>query len=139
MRMTGDYHLSCDIMQDSFTRLLAHYGSKSQSVALLYTIARNAVFDNARKRVHMENCLETTIKDTTDPEQETLIREEYRAVLSAMQQLGKDERDVLSLAVSSNMTYREIANITKLSEANVKVKIHRARTRLRKILKEGEE
>jgi RNA polymerase sigma-70 factor (ECF subfamily) len=137
MRMTGDYQLSRDIMQESFTRLLGRYGPKSPDVSLLYTIARNAVFDNARKRVPTAKYLEGTVRDSIDPEQETLIREEYRAVLSAMQQLGKNEREVLSLAVSSDMTYREIGAITKMSESNVKVKIHRARTKLRKILKKG--
>ena len=48
MRMTGDYHLSAEIMQESFTRYLERYRRQSLSVPLLYTIVRNALFDHAR-------------------------------------------------------------------------------------------
>ncbi|MRR36949.1 RNA polymerase subunit sigma-24, partial [bacterium] len=37
----------------------------------------------------------------------------------------------------SDMAYRELARITGTSEANVKVKIHRARKKLRAYLKAG--
>ena len=36
------------------------------------------------------------------------------------------------------MTYREIGDITGISEANVKVKVHRARIKLKKIFRPGE-
>ena len=42
---------------------------------------------------------------------------------------------LLSLVVSSEMSYRELAKIAGISEANVKVKIHRARKKLRAFLK----
>jgi RNA polymerase sigma-70 factor (ECF subfamily) len=47
VRMTGDYHLSSDIMQESFTRYLERYVQKPQNVPLLYAIVRNALFDHA--------------------------------------------------------------------------------------------
>ncbi|MDX2447246.1 MAG: sigma factor-like helix-turn-helix DNA-binding protein [Desulfobacterales bacterium] len=45
------------------------------------------------------------------------------------------EQDILNLKISSNLTYRDIAGVVGTSEANVKVKIHRARIKLRSILK----
>lgn len=56
-----------------------------------------------------------------------------------MQQLGKIERDVLALVVSCDMSYREIADITNTSEQNVKVRVHRARKKLREIIEKGSE
>ena len=47
--------MSSDIMQESFTRFLEHYGSDVQNVSLLFTIARNAVWDNSRKKEHNKN------------------------------------------------------------------------------------
>jgi RNA polymerase sigma-70 factor (ECF subfamily) len=67
-----------------------------------------------------------------------MVREEYRRVLAAIQQLDEDERDILALAVSSDMSYQEISSLTGFSEANVKVKVHRARIKLRKIIQAGE-
>jgi len=60
-----------------------------------------------------------------------------RRVLAAMQKLAPKERDVLSLVVSSDLSYREIARVTGTSEGNVKVRVHRARGKLRKMLNEG--
>ena len=56
----------------------------------------------------------------------------------ALQKLDDDERDILSLILSSDLSYREIATIAGISEANVKVKVHRARIKLKKML-EGDE
>ena len=63
-----------------------------------------------------------------------MVRDEYRRTLSAMQHLDEVERDFLSLVVSSDLSYREIAEIHHTSEQNVKVRVHRARVKLRGIL-----
>lgn len=138
MRLTGDYQLSGDIMQESFTRILAHYGSKSQNISLLFTIARNAVLDHIRRKENSKEEWGEPEDKTIDPEQQVLVREKYKKVLGALQRLEKEERDILALVVSSELRYRDIAVISGISEASVKVKVHRARTKLRKILKMGE-
>ena len=138
IRVTGDYYLSGDIMQESFTRLLERYSQEERSVPLLYAIARNLVLDSARRQagtVHLEG---EQSDRSVDHERLLMAREEYRRVLSAMQQLGKEERDVLALAVSGELSYREIASVAGISESNVKVKVHRARLKLREILQEGD-
>lgn len=139
MRLTGNYHLSSDIMQESFARYLEHYGPQTQNVSLLFTIARNAVWDNTRKTAHNKE-IENDIEDEAiDPEQQLLVRESYRNVLSAMQKLKKSQRDILALTVSSDLSYREIANIFGISETNVKVKVHRARILLKEFLQIGDD
>jgi RNA polymerase sigma-70 factor (ECF subfamily) len=138
MRSTGDYYLAGDIMQESFTRCLERYGKDSQSASLLYTIGRNLIYDNARKQKRNAQ-LETDRNNLIDDHEHYLmVREQYRQVLSAMQTLKTDERDILALTVSSQLSYREISSITGFSEANVKVKVHRARAKLRKIIQAGE-
>ena len=67
-----------------------------------------------------------------------MVREDYRLVLEAMQKLAPEERNVLSLVVSGDLSYREIARITGTSEGNVKVRVHRARVKLREMMKPGE-
>jgi RNA polymerase sigma-70 factor (ECF subfamily) len=68
-----------------------------------------------------------------------MVRDEYRRVLSAMDALESDERDILALVISSDLSYREIASIAGISEANVKVRVHRARLNLKEILAKGEQ
>jgi RNA polymerase sigma-70 factor (ECF subfamily) len=73
-----------------------------------------------------------------NPESNMAVREDYRRVLAAMQELAPEEKDVLSLVVSSDLSYREIARIIGISEGNVKVRVHRARVKLREMMKTGE-
>jgi len=137
MRMTGDYHLSSDIMQESFTRSLERYHEGQPSLPVLYTIGRNALFDHWRKEKR-RSILEGDQADCSGgPEGALMVREEYRRVLLAAEELESDERDILSLVVSGDLSYREIASICGISEANVKVKVHRARLKLKEILNRG--
>jgi RNA polymerase sigma-70 factor (ECF subfamily) len=138
MRSTGDYYLADDIMQESFTRYLERYGKDTQNAALLYTIGRNLIYDNARKQKRNSQLQLERDDPVDDQEHYLMVREQYRQVLSAMQTLEDDERDVLALAVSSQLSYREISSIAGISEANVKVKVHRARAKLRQIIQAGE-
>jgi len=139
MRMTGDYELASDIMQESFTRYLEHYRDKPKRVSLLYTIARNALFDNLRKQKYQTALNEEEEDQSSDQEAVMMVRQDYQRVLSAMQHLGNTERDILTLVISGELTYKEIASITGISVANVKVKVHRARLKLKEALKIGDE
>jgi RNA polymerase sigma-70 factor, ECF subfamily len=139
MRMTGDYHLAGDIMQESFIRFLESYGHVQENASILYTIARNLVFDESRRKKAGAS-LENNINDCwEDQEHHFMVREEYRRMLDALQELSQEERDILALVAGGDFNYREIAGIVDLSESNVKVKVHRARVRLKSILKTGGE
>jgi len=125
-------------MQESFTRYLEGYGKNSESAALLYTIGRNLIYDNARKQRRNAQLQLDPDNPNDDHEHYLMVREQYRQVLSAMQTLQTDERDILALTVSSQFSYREISSIVGISETNVKVKVHRARAKLRQIIQAGE-
>ena len=138
MRRTGDYYLSGDILQESFTRYLEKYGEEGQNPTLLYTIAKNAVVDGHRRQGRDTVMFDEQDHARHNPESHMMVREDYRRVLAAMQELEQEERDTLSLVVSSGLSYREIARIAGISEANVKVRVHRARVKLKKMIKTGE-
>ena len=138
MRSTGDYYLSGDILQESFTRYLEKYGEESPNPALLYTIARNAVVDGHRLKGREAPLADPLDLSRHNPEAHMMVNEDYRRVLAGMQGLEREERDILSLVVSSGLNYREIARIAGISEANVKVRVHRARVKLKKMMDTGE-
>ncbi len=50
MRMSDDYDLSRDILQETCLRYLEHYSGKEASPSLIFTIARNIFIDHMRKK-----------------------------------------------------------------------------------------
>ncbi|MBU2488038.1 MAG: RNA polymerase sigma factor [Proteobacteria bacterium] len=137
-RMTGDRELSLDIAQESFARCLARYGGLEDARPVLFAIARNLVFDHHRRsgREFLLDPEPVADSSTPDPEEALLQREASRRLLKALESLPAPEREVLSLAVGRSLSYQEIARICGISEANVKVRVHRARRKLRSLLEE---
>ena len=137
MKSTGDYYLSGDIMQESFTRYFEKYGERQTNPALLNVITRNALIDGHRKPGRNPRSFDEQEHSGLDPEKHLMARDTCRRVLAAMKQLEKTERDILMLAVNSGLSYREIARITRTSEGNVRVMVHRARVKLKKMIDAG--
>ena len=138
MRISGDYHLSMDIMQESFTRYFKRYEKETRNVSLLYAIARNNFLDHKRKEGRRAS-LEGEFEDSSASQSDLLqIKQEYRRVLSAMEELEDGEREILTLVISGDLSYKEIASIIGTSEGNIKVRVHRARVKLRNKLKMGD-
>ena len=135
LRKSGNAALAADLVQETFTRYLSQYRNRELSVALLYTIARNSFYDHVPKERPQADPEELdTLASTIDQERLYMVREESRLVLDAMQQLDEEDRDILALVATSGLSYREIAEIKGMSEAAVKVRVHRARQQLRTIL-----
>jgi RNA polymerase sigma-70 factor (ECF subfamily) len=134
LRVTGDYYLSNDISQESFTRYLEHYGNHTKNVSLLYTIARNTLLDHFRRAKKDHHQAEDPEDIMNSQEHTLIVRQEYRQVLTGMQKLDKDERDILAMTLSGDLAYKDIASIVGISPGNVKVKVHRARMKLKVIL-----
>ncbi len=131
---SGDYEISRDIMQESFTRHFQHYGHDTIiSPALLFTIARNALVDFRRqeKKFHIAEGVVPQV--AADQENLLIAKEENSRAYDAMGRLSESDRDMLSLAVGG-VAYKEIAATLGLSVANVKVRVHRARVKLRQMM-----
>lgn len=136
-RMTGNYHLACDLVQESFTRYLGRYRDNRFSRPLLYTIARNAALDAIRQR-KPESSDEVDHEDPcNNPEQQMMDRQAFDRMLAAIKKLPPSDRELISLVATADLSYREIGSILTISESNVKIKVHRARTKLRAILASG--
>lgn len=137
VRMTGDRELSRDIAQESFARCLGRYGGLEDARPVLFTIARNLVFDNHRKsgrEVVLEDGQEGRDHKNPDPESALLRGEQARRLKMALDGLPATEREALSLAVANSLSYKDIAKIVGTTEANVKVRVHRARKRLKSLM-----
>ena len=138
LRFTGDYHLACDLTQEAFTRYLDRYGRNGGKPALLFTIARNAALDAIRRRREDRPDLESDTSPIEDPERQVILKQSVDWILAAVQRLGPGDRELIALLAAETFSYREIGDMLDISEGNVKVKVHRARIRLKAILAQGD-
>ena len=134
LRLTGDVQLAGDLTQESFTRCLSRYGRNGNNSALLYTIARNAALDAVRKRREDRLKEDDGLSPVSDPERQLIEKQGYSQMLSAIQKLNAVDRELIALLSTETFSYKQIAKLLGISEANVKVKVHRARLRLKAIL-----
>jgi RNA polymerase sigma-70 factor (ECF subfamily) len=137
LRLTGDYHLASDLTQESFTRYLSRYGRNGSNGALLYTIARNAALDAMQKRREETLQDDDEVSPVGDPERQLIQKQEFDKMIAAIQQLNPVDRELIALLATEAFSYHQIGKLLNISEANVKVKVHRARLRLKAILKNG--
>ncbi|MBK1789885.1 RNA polymerase sigma factor [Persicirhabdus sediminis] len=143
-KMLGNSSESEDIAQQVFIRLwksASRYKVKAKFTTYLYTIARNLVFNESRRKSRKkefsieeredEHHLQAADESSLDPKQQALQNELQSAVDKAIQNLPEKQRLAVVLRRYENMPYEEIADILELSISAVKSQLFRARTTLR--------
>jgi RNA polymerase sigma-70 factor (ECF subfamily) len=125
-----------DVAQDTFLRAwrkLPTYRAEAPFEHWLTRLCLRCVYDRLRRRVHEEQSVgEAEMQaPAVDPD----ARLEVERLLA---RLSAADRFLLTLLEGEGWTVAEIAARLGWSQANVKVRAHRARKRLRRVL-EGEE
>lgn len=135
----GDADIADDLTAAVFEKALLNFhryeSDRAPFSAWLFTIARNVVNSHLR---HYKVCHHTPLESIPEqpdwddaPEACIISSETCEELLTALKSLDARERDLLSLKFGAHLTNRRIAVITKLSETNVGVIIHRALKKLR--------
>ena len=124
-----------DVVQESFTRVWEHVDAVDFATAktYLFTTAHHAMVDEVRLRQRFVSLEEQTpsIEDST----ESRYPDVNDVLNKALATLPEAQRNALILRDYEGYSYREIGDITGMSEAQVKVNIFRARTALKNKLK----
>ncbi len=132
-RLCMDPHLAQDITQLTFLKAIGDPNSASleHPKAYLYTIARNALMDEWKKK--KPTALPDTdidIEDTSLAAQpQTLtedddMRQKLEVIIGSM---PSKQRELMLLRYREDMSHPEIAEVTGYSVSDVKVSLHRAR------------
>ena len=119
-----------DIVQDSFEKLWVHRRDvdAAKVKSYLFSTAYHRTIDVVRKDKRQGFYDEQQLPEDMHTDQYSDVGE----VLSqAIKLLSDDQRSVLLLRDYEGYSYKEISEITKLSEAQVKVYIYRARVFLK--------
>jgi RNA polymerase sigma-70 factor, ECF subfamily len=136
-RVSGDGALADDLMQESFVRfLLAAPASLEGEVAsrrYLFRIASNLMRDHWR-RPHADSIEEM-------PEEIFAARvsdqDASMMLMPALRKMRPRERQLLWLAHAEEYSHGEIAEITGLGSASIRLLLFRARHKMAKLLREG--
>ena len=135
------YHEACDLVQNTFLTLWKMrddlHGGSSDVSGLAFTIARNLRKNLVRDNARMTFVGEIRDEDAgaVDPAKSSSDAEYLRRRLSeAFSRLPPILREAYTLFQIGEMSIRDIANQTGVSENLVKVRIFRAKEKLREIL-----
>lgn len=132
-----------EVAQDSFMkafRSLNKFKGKSGFSTWLYRITYNTAISSLRKRDSHLLQLEDFPADATDfiqdnNNEQTAEIEYKRTILNfALQKLNPDDRAIISMYYYQELTPEEIVKIMDIKKSNLKVKLHRARKKMREII-----
>ncbi|MDD3656677.1 MAG: sigma-70 family RNA polymerase sigma factor [Atribacterota bacterium] len=151
LRMTGNYHDSEDIAQESFLkayRSLHQYNPAYSFSSWLYKITLNIIRDRMRKKdLTIPFSAQQEVDDETanavfhnhnelktNPEEWQVQQEHKNELQAAIKTLPLAQREIIVLRHMQNLSYHEIAKVTNIPLNSVKVRLHRARVQLKDIL-----
>jgi len=135
-----------DLSQETFTRVsqaLAGFRGEAALSTWIYRIATNVAFDRARSPAFKLQARtaepEALAALGTAPaiEQDIASREMSECVRDYVDQLPADYRTVVVLSELEELPDREIALVLGISLEAAKIRLHRARARLRQMLEQG--
>lgn len=148
-RILNDDYLAQDAVHSAFINLIGSLDkideiNCNKTRAYLVIIVRNIAIDLYRKRKKQSNIaldkIEDFLPDNSKPIDEKIIDAEiFSRVSSKMQELHPAYADIISFKYFYHYSNSEIAKLLNTSPENVRVKLHRARKSLLKLLSQDEE
>ncbi|MDH7601382.1 MAG: RNA polymerase sigma factor [Armatimonadota bacterium] len=150
-RMLSNHEDAEEALADVFVKVWRGAGSfkgESKFTTWLFKIAANTARDFLRARmVRREVSLEdgsvsegevarSAAAKSIDPEDCTVREDELNRITAALDGLSEDDRLLVTLYHFQGLDYQDISEITGISANNLKVKLFRARQRLKKLCEE---
>jgi len=126
-------HEAEDITQEVFekvNRSLRNFRGESKLSTWLYRIANNTAIDRMRTSSFKRSFDNTSLEDTIGREMSECVRE-------FIDKLPSNYKTVILLSELEGFKNKEIADILQISLDTVKIRLHRARAKLKALLNEG--
>ena len=141
VRMLGSEREAEDLAQQVFVRVwksAGRYQPTAKFTTWLYTIVRNLVFNESRRRSRSDKTdpVDDEMRDEQQktPSAEMLDTEKFAAIQAAIDALPEQQRLAIILRRYEEMPYEEMAVVLKQTVPGVKSLLFRARTALRESL-----
>ncbi len=143
-KMLFDRELAADVMQETFIRVYENRQRlmKSESIrSWIFTIARNQCLNQIRKSkrmVPLTDEMTVNIPANSSPISQMEKNEQIELLNLYLQDLKFEYREVIVLREYQNLSYQEIAAISRTSMSSVKSRLFKARRRLAEFVLEAE-
>jgi len=140
LRLVGDRQDAEDVAQEAYLRMfrgLAGFRGEAQFETWLYRIVSNAAMTHLRRRRRFGEVLTETGQEPLEFPSEVRVAEEAvdrDALERALEALPMSMRSVVVMKDVYGLSCREIGDQIGISEGAVKVRLHRARKRLKEHL-----
>lgn len=133
-----DEELAKDICQECFVKAWKTIKSFKTSgnwsfQAFLFTIARNLIIDNSRKKKGISLEAIEDLPDINDIYSEMDRKEEIKKVRFVLSKLDEVERQIMILRYFENMPSAEVAKILKIKDGAVRVRTLRIMQKMKAI------
>ncbi|MGI9473872.1 MAG: RNA polymerase sigma factor [Rubripirellula sp.] len=127
--LMGDADRAGDVVQDAFVRLCKQPRDQVEDRVRqwLYTVCRNRAMDILKKENRMkalDDANGSQVSRDGDPQRMAQRRDTARKAGTLIGALPKHQQEVIRLKVESDMSYREISELTGLTVSNVGYLLH---------------
>ncbi|MBQ8062097.1 MAG: RNA polymerase sigma factor [Bacteroidales bacterium] len=132
-----------DAVQDLFSKLWkmrGSLGSVKNPLAFGITVIRNICLDKVRSKMASRTVnpapevFESVPDHDKDLSRSLIGKENLEKIRVCMARLPDKQRDVLEMRVFEELSFKEIADRTGMSEVNVRVKLSNARKNLKRMI-----
>ena len=127
--------LTSIIFEKALTKFRSYDSRKASFSTWIFSIAHHTIIDyyrrSSREQKYKAEVSSRSIEFAAPPEDEVTRLEEVQKLRECLSLLNHNEQELISLKFSGDMTNREIARITGLSESNVGTILCRAIRKLR--------
>jgi RNA polymerase sigma-70 factor (ECF subfamily) len=133
--LSGDVAVADDVTAETFVRVWATRDRvRHETVrAFLFTIARNLWLQGIRSRWRQRELDVEDPDPRPGPDVEAMGRIDLQRTLSALGTLEPIDRAAILMRAQEELSYEEIAQSLDITVAAAKVRVHRARKRLKEI------
>jgi len=147
LQMTRNEETAEELLQETFYRAMVSLKveNMNQAKAWLFKVARNLYIDQLRKAEAEERMLEkvkakqTGISSLGNPQQQLEKKWKQKELEQILSMLPERMRTILYLREIQGFTYKELEIMMNLTESQVKVTLHRARSKFRQLQAERKE
>ena len=144
LRVTRNREDAEEVIQDAFLKVyysLKDFEGKSKFSTWLFRIVYNQAISKIRKKTIDQNTINEEIIDNFANDEISnglsylKAEEQTKYINLALAKLSEEDSAIVTLFYLNESSIEEVSEITGLSEANVKVKLHRSRKKLYEELK----